>query len=462
MSVQVHAFDFSRLPQIERTWIAANNQLLKAFPASRTRSERLERIENALSRMTHQEVKVSFVDHVSLSKKRLSQHFQERSCWVRVRLSEDGAEGLLDCDIALAHRIASALRLSRERHRGDLKSELSLLDLSLLQVPCLEIIRHLRHQEFSGNSLNLHFLDIGNTLQSINMGSDSASQDWIGLGFRVLFDEHVFALRIWLPERSLVHFKGREQNTASLNQVRERYQENSKLLEAIHVDTMVNVGELTLSRRDVSSIERGDIVLLDDPKLDLSPLSFVAEADVYFKGSGKTLARGIVRADGSGATFEFQSFEALNTPLAQSLNEQEQWGSTPDASLEEEYEMSDEVSNAMSEHSSELNSFSEDAVGKDIEGSGEESAENYEEGPAPLNGDAVALLGNLPVTMRVEVGRLRMRSDELLTLQSGYVLALERTKDDPVDLVVDGTRIGSGELVDIEGEIGVRILEILR
>jgi len=33
---------------------------------------------------------------------------------------------------------------------------------------------------------------------------------------------------------------------------------------------------------------------------------------------------------------------------------------------------------------------------------------------------------------------------------------------EPVDLVVDGKRIGKGELVEIDGELGVRILSLAR
>lgn len=70
------------------------------------------------------------------------------------------------------------------------------------------------------------------------------------------------------------------------------------------------------------------------------------------------------------------------------------------------------------------------------------------------------LLENAQVDVQVRVGQMPLPMSMLAQVQSGYVLELERRVEDGVDLVVDGRVIGNGELVNVEGRLGVRILSI--
>ncbi len=71
-----------------------------------------------------------------------------------------------------------------------------------------------------------------------------------------------------------------------------------------------------------------------------------------------------------------------------------------------------------------------------------------------------ALLRDLPVELTAEVGRLRMSARELIELGPGAVLPLGRPLAGPVELVVGGQVVAVGELVDVEGELGVRLVEV--
>jgi flagellar motor switch protein FliN len=70
------------------------------------------------------------------------------------------------------------------------------------------------------------------------------------------------------------------------------------------------------------------------------------------------------------------------------------------------------------------------------------------------------LIDSVTLTVRVELAARRIRMDELLRLRPGQILDLGCQPTDPVDLVVDGRRVARGELVDIEGRLGVRITQI--
>ncbi|NNE08560.1 MAG: hypothetical protein HKN20_08360, partial [Gemmatimonadetes bacterium] len=80
--------------------------------------------------------------------------------------------------------------------------------------------------------------------------------------------------------------------------------------------------------------------------------------------------------------------------------------------------------------------------------------------PPPPSVEGAELAAEVPVVLRVELGSVRMTLQELSQLGSGSILELGRNPDAPVSLVVEDRRMGSGELVTVEGELGVRILSL--
>jgi len=67
------------------------------------------------------------------------------------------------------------------------------------------------------------------------------------------------------------------------------------------------------------------------------------------------------------------------------------------------------------------------------------------------------LVEGSPVQLRIEIGRLKMTLRELSEIGAGQILNLHRATSDPVTLMVDDRVIGRGELVQVEGELGVRV-----
>lgn len=67
-----------------------------------------------------------------------------------------------------------------------------------------------------------------------------------------------------------------------------------------------------------------------------------------------------------------------------------------------------------------------------------------------------------PLVVRVEVGTARLSAREWSAVSEGDVLTLDRRLADPVSLRVGGVEIARGELVDVDGELGVRVTSLLR
>jgi type III secretion system YscQ/HrcQ family protein len=67
-------------------------------------------------------------------------------------------------------------------------------------------------------------------------------------------------------------------------------------------------------------------------------------------------------------------------------------------------------------------------------------------------------LGQLPVRVQVVVGEKTLTLAEANGLAGGTILELDRGKADAADLAVNGKVIGKGQLVEVEGRLGVKIL----
>lgn len=68
---------------------------------------------------------------------------------------------------------------------------------------------------------------------------------------------------------------------------------------------------------------------------------------------------------------------------------------------------------------------------------------------------------DIPVEISVEIGRSKMTIGELLSLNRGSIVELDRLAEDPVDIYVNEKLLGKGEIVVANERLGVRILEIV-
>jgi flagellar motor switch protein FliN/FliY len=70
-------------------------------------------------------------------------------------------------------------------------------------------------------------------------------------------------------------------------------------------------------------------------------------------------------------------------------------------------------------------------------------------------------LRDVPVDLAVEIGRAQMTVGETLGLRPGSIIKLDRLAEEPLDLLVNGTRIARGEVVVIDEDFGLRITEVV-
>lgn len=73
----------------------------------------------------------------------------------------------------------------------------------------------------------------------------------------------------------------------------------------------------------------------------------------------------------------------------------------------------------------------------------------------------IDLLMDVSLRVTVELGRTRMQLSQILELQHGSVVELDRLAGDPVDVIVNDCMVARGEVVIVDDKFGVRITEMV-
>ncbi len=70
------------------------------------------------------------------------------------------------------------------------------------------------------------------------------------------------------------------------------------------------------------------------------------------------------------------------------------------------------------------------------------------------------MLNDIPLQIAVELGRVAISAEEVVGLKVGHVFDLNRAPGEPLDLSVNGKIVARGELVEIDGNLGVRVVSL--
>ena len=76
-------------------------------------------------------------------------------------------------------------------------------------------------------------------------------------------------------------------------------------------------------------------------------------------------------------------------------------------------------------------------------------------------GGSLDMLKDVSLNVRIELGRARMSVEDIVALQGGSVVTLDRLAGDYVDVVVNGKLVARGEVLVLNDQFCVRIAEIV-
>lgn len=222
----------------------------------------------------------------------------------------------------------------------------------------------------------------------------------------------------------------------------------SPLAEKVQVPIHLEIGRTKLSKKEWKDISPGDFLLLDHCSYDPA----AAKGRVMLTINGVPMFRAKLK-QGNIKILEFPTYHEApmnNDDLSHDELGEEEFGE-PEESLGEEETF---------EEAEEHGEAAEEAAHGEAH---EETEEAEEHKPHPISEEAKGKKispTDIPLNVVVEVGRLQMSMQKLMEIEPGNTLELDVHPENGVDLVVNGRRIGKGELLRIGESLGVRILDI--
>ncbi len=76
--------------------------------------------------------------------------------------------------------------------------------------------------------------------------------------------------------------------------------------------------------------------------------------------------------------------------------------------------------------------------------------------------DARSISQDIPVNVALVMAKKTVKLSEIASLRTGDLIEFKKDPQEAVDLVANGKLIGKGELVVINGKVGVRIIKLLK
>jgi flagellar motor switch protein FliN/FliY len=87
----------------------------------------------------------------------------------------------------------------------------------------------------------------------------------------------------------------------------------------------------------------------------------------------------------------------------------------------------------------------------------------FRELPRQANAQALdlELLRDVELTVRIELGRTKLRLEDVLRLAPGAIVELDRLAGDPVDIFVNDRLVARGDVVVVDEKFAVRLTEVV-
>lgn len=486
------------LPRISRQQIQVTNALLCHLPQTAFESGFKEKLKAVLEPLVHADVDVWFDGVRALADNELRQVLAEPTCAAIVGLPPRTEKALLEVDLSIAQLAIDKL-LGGNAEDADTQRPLSEIEDGVFSYVLLKVLQLLQEDGGNERSVQLKLEGVHGTLASL---ADRFPVDgrYVCLSFKLFFDVKVGFARLYLPE-SFVHETFPDAppvDGPALQRWLKRMKDRMELVSLLKAPLIVEVGRIGLQMADVEALDVDDIILVeetevriegftqggrDDDGAEASPGRLVGRVQSRIGDGHRGIITGnVVVGDATGRyEVQIEAISPTGEPRARAhlFRGGGEGGGDENMAAENSRALSapgvadaaalaDRMRRAAAARlarshtdGGELAHVDEPVTERAVEGAVEGEHSDNEEGDevAP---EAAGLLEDITVAMVVELGRVMVSAADVVQLRPGQVIELARAPGEPVDLVVDGKRIGKGELVEIDGELGVRILSLAR
>jgi type III secretion system YscQ/HrcQ family protein len=491
MKKKLRKYPWHQLPKVSRVQARVVNTLLTHLPQTPFQKGFKEKLRATLEPLVHADVDF-WLDSVSvLEGGDLRKVIGHPTALALIGLVPKPEKILLEVDLSIAQLCIDRL-LGGEATDVDAQRPLSEIEegiFGFVMLKCLSLV-----QETMGGEMQLG-LKMEALSGSLDMLADRFFVDarYVALHFKLFFDATMGTMRIFVPA-SLIEtaFSSTAPSPGpALNRWLLAQHERRELIRLMKTPLAVEVGRLQLSMADIEGLGVDDIIVVEQTELKLSPGDEETEPTLYGSvqlrvgGGAHGVVVGSLDVSERGryqVCVESLMSETKAAPMAFLFDGALRAGGDAESDYDEEGEASADVNLGMRADGNALRAAAaallrtiplrsiplRTIVGAaapaplafaDVDA--DDAAEHNDEDEPP-DADAMAMLGDVTVAMVIELGRVQVSAADVLGLRAGQVIELGRAPGEAIDLVVDGRRIGKGELVDIDGELGVRILSLTR
>lgn len=471
------------LPKLTRRQVQVTNALLCHLAQTPFEGDFKETLKSTLEPLVHADVDVWFDGVRALGPGELKQVLAEPTCAAILGLPPRTEKGLLEVDLTVAQQAIDKL-LGGNAEDTDGQRPLSEIEDGVFSYVLLKVLQVLQDQVGAERDVSLKLEGVHGTLASL-AERFPVDGPYMCLSFRLFFDLKVAYARVYLPEALVQDAfpEGPPAEGPGLARWLRRLRERVDVVRVLRAPLVAEVGRIGLQITDVEALEVEDIILVEETEVRVQP----GEADAPSVLTGRVQCRvgdghrGVISGNvvvGDSGRYEVQ-IEAI-TPMGEPRPRAHLFrGELGEIEGES---MGSENARRMSAPMTGTEAFGDElrraaaaraargaadplptSAGPDDEDGGAEHSDNYDdEGGGSPSAEAAGLLDDITVAMVVELGRVMVSAADVVQLRPGQVIELSRAPGEPVDLVVDGKRVGKGELVEIDGELGVRILSLVK
>ncbi len=130
-------------------------------------------------------------------------------------------------------------------------------------------------------------------------------------------------------------------------------------------------------------------------------------------------------------------------------------------------EMSDDWAAAMEEQTADKDNAQANEEAQDVENNADidfqqVAAKQLSESPDTNSGEVkLDVILDIPVTIAMEIGRTQLSIRNLLQLNQGSIVELDRLAGEPMDVLVNGTLVAHGEVVVVNEKFGIRLTDVI-
>jgi type III secretion system YscQ/HrcQ family protein len=485
MAKKLRKFRWSKLPHCSRVQARAVNALLTHFPQLPFETGFKDKVRATLEPLLRVSVDVWLEDVRVVEDAALPQVVAQPACLAIVGVVPVVDKVLVELDLPLAQH-AIDLLIGGDGGDVDATRALSEIEDGVLSFLLLKVLSVAQEAWGSERQWAMKLEGVHGSLSAAR-GFFPADERFVALTFKVFLQQRIGVTRVFLPARFIEQELpvGWPSEGPARDRLLSSYQQRRNLIRLFRSPLSVEVGRLSLPMADIDGLEREDIVLVEQTDVRLVRPEDDEDAPSYL--TGQVSARVGSGAHGTlfgsvavGAQGRYEvtidAIVPVGEPRAMGMLFPPEAGMSDEESAMEESRriarphLVDETQHAAHLRAAAAarlqrsSSGAEPLLGSPTEpedrGHAIEHSDAYEGDDEAPSAEAAALLDDVTVAMVVELGRVMVSAADVMGLRPGQVIELSRQPGEPVDLVVDGKRIGKGELVEIDGELGVRILSL--